>query len=301
MDILSDELSRARAEGAVFSVLHLPAPWGLGFSGTRPLTAHILLDGAAWVEEAVRAPFELRAHDVLLATAGAPYSLVSAPGAAPVPIGEARDRPSPARTQPDAADVVMCGAYTLAGSVGESLRRSLPRFALVRAEEQEPRHRLAVELLAAEAETAADGQQALQDRLLDVILVYTLRSWWQSSGTAPGWYQALQNPHLRDVLEQLHTDPGGDWTLERMAQRAGMSRAGFAAQFRAVVGMPPGRFLTGLRMTRAEDALIRTDDTLAVIAAQVGYGNEYAFATAFRRRHGRSPGRWRRERRAVTD
>jgi AraC-like DNA-binding protein len=46
-------------------------------------------------------------------------------------------------------------------------------------------------------------------------------------------------------------------------------------------------------MQRAEDALVRSDVTLAQIAAMVGYQNEYAFATAFRRRHGVSPGKWR--------
>jgi AraC-like DNA-binding protein len=55
------------------------------------------------------------------------------------------------------------------------------------------------------------------------------------------------------------------------------------------------RYLTDLRMRRAEDALLRTDAPLASIAADAGYRNEYAFATAFRRHHGLPPGRWRRE------
>ena len=73
-----------------------------------------------------------------------------------------------------------------------------------------------------------------------------------------------------------------------------MSRAAFSARFRQVTGQPPGTYLTSVRMQRAEDELARTDATLAEIAATVGYRNEYAFATAFRRRHGVSPGKWRR-------
>jgi AraC-like DNA-binding protein len=48
-------------------------------------------------------------------------------------------------------------------------------------------------------------------------------------------------------------------------------------------------------MRRAEDALTRTDAPLARIAADSGYRNEYAFATAFRRHRGIPPGRWRHE------
>lgn len=71
---------------------------------------------------------------------------------------------------------------------------------------------------------------------------------------------------------------------------AGLSRAGFAAQFRRIVGVPAAQYVTGLRRTRPEDGLTRTDETLAVISANVGYSNEYAFATASRRRHGVSLG-----------
>jgi len=60
------------------------------------------------------------------------------------------------------------------------------------------------------------------------------------------------------------------------------------------VGVSPGRYLTELRMSRAEDALARTGAPLATIARNVGYSNEFAFATAFRRHSGSSPGQWRR-------
>jgi AraC-like DNA-binding protein len=298
MDILSDELSRARAEGAVFSVLHRVEPWGLQFGGTRPLTAHILLRGRGWLERDDHQAVPVQPGDVVLAMEGAPYALVSTPGAERVPIADARAVRSHPGPVGDASAVVMCGAYVLSGSVGESLLRALPSFAIVRCSDQAPEHRAAVELLAAEAAKESEGQQALLDRLLDVNLVYTLRAWWRAAETAPGWYRALGAPHLRRVLEAVHGDPSRDWTLPEMARLAGLSRAGFAAQFRRIVGVPAAQYVTGLRMTRAEDALIRTDDTLAVISANVGYSNEYAFATAFRRRHGVSPGRWRTARRA---
>jgi AraC-like DNA-binding protein len=126
--------------------------------------------------------------------------------------------------------------------------------------------------------------------------VFALRSWWSRAGdAAPGWYLALAEPGLRRVLEQIHATPAADWTVPAMADLAGLSRVSFAARFRQVTGQSPGAYLTGVRMQRAEDQLARTDATLAEIGAAVGYRNEYALAlaTAFRRQHGLSPGKWR--------
>ncbi|HEY2242395.1 MAG TPA: AraC family transcriptional regulator [Streptosporangiaceae bacterium] len=294
MDILADQLTQARARGAVFSVLRRISPWGLRFSGQRPLTAHVLTEGDGWLEQPGQDPVWLRARDLVLMTAGPPYALVSAPGAATVPIADARQQGS--GPEPGAGDgaTILCGAYVLDGSVATSLLRALPRAVIVPADGQDPAFAAAVALLCSQISRDAPGQQTVLDRLLDLILVFGLRAWWARNETeAPGWYRALGQPGLRRVLEQVHAAPQQDWTVPGLAGLAGMSRASFAARFRQVTGQSPGSYVTGVRMQRAEDALTRTNATLAEIAATVGYRNEYAFATAFRRQHGQAPGRWR--------
>jgi AraC-like DNA-binding protein len=291
VDILADELAQARARGAVFSVLDRRAPWGLEFSGTRPLTAHLLLAGEGSLELSDAKPVRLSARDVALVRRGTPYRLVSGPGAAVEPIAQARRRGSDAGV---ADAVILCGAYVLEGGIGKALLSALPRVVVIPAARLVPAHAAAIELLAGEAAAEGIGQQTLLDRLLDVNLVYALRTWWsQPEAEPPGWYRAAADQHLRRVLEAVHTDPASPWLVPEMARLAGMSRATFSAHFTATVGQSPARYLTALRMQRAEDALVRTDAPLARIAAEAGYRNEYAFATAFRRHHGTPPGRWR--------
>ena len=291
MDILADELAQARARGAVFSVLGRTAPWGLEFGGTRPLTVHLLVQGEGVLELPDAPPIALRPRDVVLVTAGAPYRLASELGASAEPIARARRRGSDAG---EAQAVILCGAYVLEGSIGESLLYALPRVVVVDSARLEPGHAAAIDLLAIEASHEGPGQQAILDRLLDVNLVYALRAWWAQPGAQPpGWYRAGAVPGLARVLERVHADPAAAWSVPEMARVAGMSRAAFSARFTAIVGQPPARYLTALRMRRAEDALVRTAATVARIAADAGYGNEYAFATAFRRHHGIPPGRWR--------
>jgi len=298
MDILADQLALARARGAVFSVLRRVEPWGLAFSGQRPLTVSVLIEGDGWLEQPGAEPIRLLPLDMALVTSGPPYALVSAPGAAAEAIADARLRGSDAG--PGTAATILCGAYVLEGSVATSLLATLPRALVVRAADADPAHAAAIELLASQISRDAPGQQTLLDRLLDLNLVFALRSAWaQAGGAAPGWYRALADPGLRRVLEQVHTDPAADWTVPVMARLAGLSRAAFAARFHQVTGQSPGSYVTSVRMQRAEDALTRSDATLAKIAANVGYRNEYAFATAFRRRHGLSPGKWRTAARAA--
>ncbi|HSZ41137.1 MAG TPA: AraC family transcriptional regulator [Trebonia sp.] len=293
MDILAGELEQARARGAVFSVLGRREPWGLEFSGTRPLTAHILLAGAGVLEIPGSPGVAVAARDVVLVTAGTAYRLLGGSAAEAEPIGAARGRGS---DDGPADAVILCGAYVLEGSIGGSLLRALPRVVHLPAPALVAAHSSAIDLLAAEAGSSGPGQQALLDRLLDLNLVYALRAWWaRAEAEPPGWYRAAGDPFLGRVLDGLHARPAGAWSVPEMARLAGLSRAAFAARFTAVVGQSPGRYLTGLRMRLAEDALVRTDAPIARVAADSGYGNEYAFATAFRRHHGMPPGKWRAE------
>lgn len=51
-------------------------------------------------------------------------------------------------------------------------------------------------------------------------------------------------------------------------------------------------------MVLARDALVRPNATVATVAREVGYANEFSFAAAFKRAHGVAPGRWRTDARA---
>jgi AraC-like DNA-binding protein len=300
MDVLADLLARARARGALFSHLELAEPWGVEFGGQRPLTLHGLLAGEAWLEADEAAPLCLGPGDLVLSRSGPPYRVVSAPGGAAIPIDEARRRGSDPPSDAGRA-LLLCGAYALEGTVCDGLLGSLPRFVALRSADQDTSLAAAVALLGAEIGRDAPGQQTVLDRLLDLILVYVIRAWFAIPGSSPpGWYRALDDPVLGPVLRAVHADPARRWTVEAMAGVAGVSRAAFARHFAAEVGHPPSAYLTSLRMDLADAALLRPGATLASVARQVGYGTEFAFSDAFKRHHGSTPGRWRREQRPAT-
>ena len=81
--------------------------------------------------------------------------------------------------------------------------------------------------------------------------------------------------------------------MATLAAEASLSRGAFARRFRELLGVPPLTYLTDWRMALARERLRDGDEGLAVVAEVAGYRSEFAFAAAFKRHHGTSPGRWR--------
>ena len=79
--------------------------------------------------------------------------------------------------------------------------------------------------------------------------------------------------------------------MASLAHRLAMSRSTFAARFKELVGEPPQRYFTRLRIDAAAAARLRTGvDTLSAVAAGAGYRSAAAFAKSFKRHFGTTPG-----------
>jgi AraC-like DNA-binding protein len=193
------------------------------------------------------------------------------------------------------ASVFLCGAYRFSGDVGRGLVEALPQILPLSASADDPLHDV-IALLSHELAACAPGQQTVLDRLLDVLVVLAMRACFQRSATAPRWYRASADPRLGPALSAMHADAARPWTVSELAATSGLSRAAFARNFQQALGQAPIQYLTDWRMTLARDHLRTGELTLAQIAARTGYGSPYAFATAFRRHHGRPPGQWRQQR-----
>jgi len=89
------------------------------------------------------------------------------------------------------------------------------------------------------------------------------------------------------------SDPARRWTADTLAREAGSSRTVLGERFNGLLGRPPIDYLTSWRMQVAADRLRHGKDGIARIAADIGYESEPAFARAFKRVTGMTPGRWR--------
>ncbi|GIG71561.1 AraC family transcriptional regulator [Phytomonospora endophytica] len=306
MDALETLLADTRARGAVFCQSLVDPPWGLRFADGNALTVVAMARGTGWVLTDGE-PVRLEAGDVAIVRGPDPYVVANAPGTDPRIVVESSEICTDATggelpdmlymgprvwgERPDAADVLLTGGYQLREDVCQRLLDALPRVLVVPAETCGAP---VMALVLHEVGADRPGQQAVLDRLLDLLLVSTLRAWFDAAGeNAPGWYRALGDPVAGVALRLMHDEPARPWTVAGLAARAGVSRAGFARRFAEVVGEPPMAYLTGLRVSLAADRLRRSDDTVGAIARRVGYSDGYALSVAFTRLRGVRPGEFR--------
>jgi len=103
------------------------------------------------------------------------------------------------------------------------------------------------------------------------------------------WLFALGDPRMAAAITAMHNDPGRRWTLQLLAECAGMSRTVFTIKFKETVGQSPMEYLTRWRMLLAGERLTNSSASIAVVAHTLGYESESAFSTAFKRVMGSSP------------
>ncbi|MBI3690364.1 MAG: helix-turn-helix transcriptional regulator, partial [Mycolicibacterium aromaticivorans] len=150
--------------------------------------------------------------------------------------------------------------------------------------------------LAAEAVRDGPGQEAFLDRLLDLLLLDFLRTWFSRPDNAPQWWTAEADALVGPAIRLMYNDPAHPWTVANLAAVVGSSRASFARRFSALVGESPIAFLTAWRLALAADLLSSSDLTVGAVARHVGYGTPFALSTAFKRAHGLSPAAFRARR-----
>ena len=90
------------------------------------------------------------------------------------------------------------------------------------------------------------------------------------------------DPRLARALVAIHTRPQAAWTLERLAEGAGMSRTAFARHFHATMRLPPGRYLQGVRLLIARSA-VAGGRGLKQAATASGYQSTAALSRALSR------------------
>lgn len=185
--------------------------------------------------------------------------------------------------------VLLIGTYQL-GEIGRGLLSALERITLVDADND-----ALLTMLERELTRTAPAQEVVLSRLLDLILVTTLRTHLDApDSAAPKPYRALSDPVVGPALALLHNNIDQGWTVESLAAEVGVSRANLARRFSNLTDAPPMTYLTDWRLAVTADLLTGTDLTVAAIAERVGYASAFALSTAFKRRRGITPTAYRR-------
>lgn len=137
-------------------------------------------------------------------------------------------------------------------------------------------------LISQEVSAPRCGHPALLRHAGDILFIALLRQQIEHPEKSGELFRALAEPKLAKALVAMHENPAADWTLETLAECAGISRTAFANRFRLALGQPPGAYLTHLRLSLAESQL-KKGKSLKETARNSGYASASALSRALAR------------------
>lgn len=179
----------------------------------------------------------------------------------------------------------------------KQITQLLPKLILIKAEQaQNLALHTTLQLLAWEMADQQPGSEVVANRLAEVLFIQAIRAHVASGDDCRnhGWLRAIFDLQIGLALKAVHENVNHPWTVESLAETAGMSRSAFAARFKDLLGQAPLEYVTEWRMQKAVQLLQQRDKKLFEIAKSVGYESDAAFSKAFKRVLGITPGEHRR-------
>ncbi len=299
MDPLSNVLSLLKPHTYAAGGFELGGAWSIQFNAHSGIKCYAVVSGACWLAvDGVTGPVRLMAGDCVLLPNGRPFRLAQDLGLAPVPFldlraGEWRGGVAVLNGGGDA--MILGGHFAFAGGHADILLGAMPPVVHLREDAEKAGLRWVLERMRQELVETKPGAALVAQHLAHMMLVQALRLYLaEGVGGGVGWLFALADPQMATAIGAVHANPGARWTLQALAEQAGMSRSRFAQKFKAAVGTSPIEYVIRWRMLLAGDRLAIGTEPVSAIALSLGYESESAFSTAFKRVMGCAPRRYGR-------
>ena len=299
MDPLSDVLSLLKPRSYSAGGFGVDGDVAIQWPKHLGIKCYAVVSGQCWLSvEGVPEPVPLGAGDCFLLPRGMPFRLATDLALEPVDFRDflaARNLVGAPSQQEGNSVFIVGGHFALTGSHAEILLKSLPPIVHIRKESDRAALRWSLERMKEELRDPQPGGSLIAQQLAYVMLVQALRlHLTDATAGGVGWLFALADDQMSAAITCMHDNPGSPWTLQELAEKAGMSRSVFASKFKKKVGQTPMEYLTGWRMMLAGDRLKNSNESLYAVASALGYESESAFGKAFRRVMGCSPRKYSR-------
>ena len=187
--------------------------------------------------------------------------------------------------------------FAFTGEHASMLLGALPPLMHLRDPSEQATMRWCLERMMRELREPQPGGFLLGQHLAHIMLVEALRLYLSNEANhSVGWLLALGDQQMRAAMTAMHEDPAHRWSLQELAEHAGMSRSKFAFKFKEKVGVSAMEYLTRWRMLGAADRLANSPESVSDIAISSGYESESSFGSAFKKVMGLSPRQYCRAR-----
>ena len=308
LDILSDILTNLSMRGTLYFRTSLTSPWGINVPSFENVARfHFAHRGNCFIEvEGTNKTIALAQGDLLIIPHGAAHKLFCKPETKDdaLPLDQVVEKSGFSGSgvlvyggDEDERDTqLICGHFSFEPSARHVLMERLPPSIHMKnyGETAGRWMEATLRVIGEEAGGKRMGGDLIALKMSEAILAQAIRSFIESS-EAPEWgLGAFSDPQLRRALDAFHKSPQQNWTVESLAQTAGMSRTGFAVLFQKKMTMTPMQYVTGWRMEIAKRLLSSGQNSMADVADGAGYASESAFARVFKKETGLTPAQFRK-------
>jgi AraC-like DNA-binding protein/quercetin dioxygenase-like cupin family protein len=295
-DVLSQVLTLIRLRGELVYTAQLGAPWAIAFP---PGAAHFhfVEQGQLWVAARGAEPILVRQGDLLLLPHGSGHIIGDDPATPPAGIGAIIERHFDRTTSTlhYGGAATGCrltgGLFHFEGAPLAAVMAALPQVVHIACDDQPTPDWLAsiTSFLVKEAHGVEPGSSLMISRLIDLLVIRTLRTWAASQVPPSSWLGGLAEERIGKVLSAIHADPYRPWRVRELADIAAMSRSIFAERFTARVGEAPLHYVKRWKLTLAADMLASGATRVTQVAQRTGYNSDAAFSRAFKAQFGYPP------------
>ena len=300
-DPLGEVLHQLRLDGSLYCRSVLQGDWSVEMPPLPgKMMFHIITEGECWLALPDETPIKLKQGALVLIPHGTGHTISRDPEILPTPLFDydvlkvsERYEILEINGEGDKTELT-CGVIGFDQFAGKQLIQQLPPLMMLDEMDDccEQWLSTTLEFISNEAKFLRPGGETIITHLADILVLQVIRHWMETAPQASqGWVGALKDKHIGVALKAIHHSPEKNWTVESLAQECGMSRSGFSAHFKRLVGNSVKNYLTEWRMHLAYQRLKFKNEPLIVLAEELGYQSEAAFARAFKRVMGVTPGR----------
>jgi AraC family transcriptional regulator len=150
-----------------------------------------------------------------------------------------------------------------------------------------------MEMIRTEIERAADKSEMYLDGLAQSLAIHIVRHYGDIGNTPALKRGALPAFKLQRVTQVMEANLDRPFSLESLADEAGLSPYHFSRMFKQSTGSSPSEYFIQLKIAKARRLLRETEMNIVSIALDLGYASPSHFARVFKRQIGVTPREYR--------
>ena len=167
-------------------------------------------------------------------------------------------------------------------------------YAILNCREQRERLGALLHMLLAEADHSLDGYETVCQDLLEVLLIWLVRSSTLSVQLQRTTVRA-ENRECAEIKRYIDTNYRESITLDKLAGMAHLNKYYLSHAFQKEYGISPITYLSRRRIEESKYLLGNTSHTLAQVSELLGFSSPSYFSQCFRKAEGISPNEYRRQ------